>query len=396
MAKKKSNKSGFSIVFGAIIVFIGFILYALTGVDLLGVNTTDNGGTPPIVATSPRTSTGDFVELDVVNGFGYQSDFWQLYFTAPLNTRDRSQYVNGIDVNIAAAIDATNNTLDIAAFELNNEVITQAILDAHNRGVTVRIVADNEHGVDDDDTTLNELQLAGIPIVDDARTGLMHNKFMIMDGITVWLGSMNYTTNGVYRNNNNAIAIRSRRAVNVYQEEFEEMFTFRDFGIRSDPFNTGEFSQSGTPIEVYFASENNVANVILREIDNAQTSIHFMAFAFTLNNIGDAMIAQAEAGLEVQGVFETTGSETIYSEMPRLFCAGVDVRQDGNNGILHHKVIIIDESTVITGSFNFSANAGRANDENIMIIRNEDLANLYMDEFLRVQSIATPSDDVRC
>jgi len=395
MAKnKKSGNSGASMILAILVVVIGFIIYAVTGVDLLGI--TGTGDDQNTEVTSPRTSTGDFTEIDVPLGLGYEGDFWQLYFTTPSNTRDRSQYVGGVDTRLAAAINATNNTLDIAAFELNNEVITEAIIDAHERGVTVRVVTDDEHGLEDDDSTIVELELAGIPIVDDERSALMHNKFMIMDGITVWLGSMNYTMNGVYRNNNNAISLRSRRAVEVYQAEFDEMFERHEFGPRSDDSNTGNFTQDGVPIQIYFASENEVIDVLLAEVGNAQTSIRFMTFSFTRDDLGEAILDRAEAGVDVQGVFETTGSETQYAEMPRMLCAGLDVRQDGNNGILHHKVFIIDESTVITGSFNYSNNAVESNDENVLIIRDADIAALYIDEFLRVQSIATPADDIDC
>lgn len=387
MTKKESSKSsGPSFIIGIIIVVIGFIVYAVTGVDFLGIS-----NTPDTAATieAPRTSTGNFTEIDIPIGLGYQGDFWQLYFTSPLNTRDRSQYVNGVDIQLAAAINATRNTLDIAAFELNNLVITEAISNAHDRGVTVRIVTDDEHGLEDDDSTLIELELAGIPIVDDSRTALMHNKFMIMDGITVWLGSMNYTMNGVYRNNNNAISLRSRRAVETYQAEFNEMFERGEFGPRSDPSNVGNFVQDGVPIQIQFASENEVIDVLLDEITNAQSTIRFMTFSFTRDDLGLALLSRASAGVDIQGVFETTGSQTQFSEMPRLHCAGLDVRRDGNNGILHHKVFIIDEATVITGSFNFSNNAVDSNDENVLIIRDADLAALYLEEFLRVQSIAT-------
>lgn len=389
----QSNKTGCSIVFGTIIVLIGFAIYAVTGVDILGVTNPD---TPNISVTAIPTSSGAFGVLDVTHGYGYQSGFWQLYFTEPLNTRDRSQYVNGVDSNLAAEIDRVRNTLDIAAFELNNRAITDAILRAAQRGVTVRVVTDNEHGLEDIDSTVPELIAAGVPVVNDDRTGLMHNKFMIMDGISVWLGSMNFTTNGVYRNNNNLLGLRSRPAVEVYQEEFDEMFVHGEFGIKSDPFNTGEFTQSGTPIEIFFASENNVTNVILNELQSAQSSIRVMAFSFTINAFGDTMIARAQAGVDVQGVVETTGSETIYAELPRLYCAGINIRQDGNRGILHHKVMIIDETIVITGSFNFSANAGRANDENVIIIRNRDLASLYLDEFARLQAISVEPTDISC
>ncbi len=393
MAKKKqSSRSGPGLIIGILVIVIGFIFSAVTGVDIFGVLDAEEGG----AGTSSRISTGDFTEIDIPLGLGYQGDFWQLFFTVPSNTRDRSQYVNGVDIRVAAAIDTAQNTIDIAAFELNNVVITDALVAAHERGVTVRVVTDDEHGLEDDDSTIVELELAGIPIVDDERSALMHNKFIIIDGITVWLGSMNYTMNGVYRNNNNAISLRSRRAVEVYQAEFNEMFERHEFGPRSDDSNTGNFSQDGVPIQIYFASENEVIDVLLAEIGNAQSTIRFMTFSFTRDDLGIAVLERAEAGVDVQGVFERTGSETQFAEMPRMLCAGLDVRQDGNNGILHHKVFIIDESTVITGSFNYSNNAVESNDENVLIIRDGDIAALYMDEFLRVQSIATRADDITC
>lgn len=404
---KKSSKSGPNAIVAIVIVVIGFIIYAVTGVDFLGVNNNDSTSSPnatSVIATSAPVSNATSAPSGVSNvttipvgiGLGYQSAFWQLYFTAPLNSRDRSQYVNGVDVAVAAAIDATRNTLDIAAFEMNNTVITEAILNAHERGVRVRIVNDNEHGIDDDDTTLVELEAVGIPIVSDNRSALMHNKFMIMDSLTVWMGSMNYTMNDVYRNNNNTMMLRSRRAVEVYQAEFNEMFERGQFGTRSDASNTGNFSQDGVPIEIYFAAENAVTDMIVREINAARSSIRFMAFSFTLDSMGTALVSRAQAGVNVQGVFETTGSLTQYSEMGRLHCAGMDVRQDGNNGVLHHKVFVIDESTVIFGSFNFSDSAASSNDENLMIIRDRNIAALFLQEFGRVQNMATRPTAVIC
>ena len=66
------------------------------------------------------------------------------------------------------------------------------------------------------------------------------------------------------------------------------------------------------------------------------------------------MLERAKAGVTVTGIFETRGSETDFSDLGLLFCAGLPMRQDGNPGTFHHKVIIIDEKIVITGSLNFS------------------------------------------
>lgn len=401
MSNKGKNSGGnslVSIVLGGAVLIIGILIYAVTGVDFLGVLNGDDTSSAPSDPPPALVATGDVSPLEVGLGLGAEKDFWQVYFTSPSNSRDRSQYTNGVDVPLASVIGEVQNTLDIAAFELNNEVITQAILDAHERGVQVRMVVDDEHVLEDDDSTIAELQLAGVPIVDDSRSALMHNKFLIMDGLAVWTGSMNLTVNGVYRNNNNAIFLRSAEAVRTYQAEFDEMFLRGEFGRRSDPSNTANYTESGTPIEIHFASENEVVEALIRTISTAQSQIRFMTFSFTRDDLGQALLAEAESGVDVEGVFETTGSQTRFSEMGRLFCAGLPVFQDGNNGVLHHKVFIIDGQTVITGSFNYSNNAVENNDENVVIIRDPDLANLYLQEYERIKSIARTPDpeDLDC
>jgi phosphatidylserine/phosphatidylglycerophosphate/cardiolipin synthase-like enzyme len=107
------------------------------------------------------------------------------------------------------------------------------------------------------------------------------------------------------------------------------------------------------------------------------------------------MIDRSAAGVDVAGVYENTGSETEGAELRTFFCAGVPVRQDGNPRFLHHKLIVVDNRIVIAGSFNFSNNATDNNDENVIIIDNPEIANLYVQEFGRVWSIATEPDPAK-
>ena len=99
------------------------------------------------------------------------------------------------------------------------------------------------------------------------------------------------------------------------------------------------------------------------------------------------MIDRYQAGVDVRGVFETRGSDTAFSRYPNMRGIGIPVKQDGNRWFLHHKVIIIDGKTVITGSFNFSNNAAKNNEENVLILSdNRAIAQAYIDEFERVYS----------
>jgi phosphatidylserine/phosphatidylglycerophosphate/cardiolipin synthase-like enzyme len=120
----------------------------------------------------------------------------------------------------------------------------------------------------------------------------------------------------------------------------------------------------------------------------SRTRVDFLAFSFTHDALGQAVTQRGRAGSRVRGVFESTGSETRYSEFGPLKAAGFEVYQDGNPYVMHHKVFILDDRTVLFGSFNFSDNADRDNDENLLIIDNPDLARAFKAEFDRVVALA--------
>lgn len=400
MAKRKSTPSQqqrnlIGTILGIIVLIIAFVVSQITGIDILGVNPTPTPSIVPIPTI--LTTPGSVATFNLPQGFGAQKGFWQVYFTAPTGSRDPNTYSGGIDTMLATAIGAAQRSVDIAAYEFNLPTLTQAVLDARGRGVTVRVVTDDDDGLGDDETTLQQFVSAGIPVVTDDRSALMHNKFVILDGLTVWTGSWNYTVNDTYRNNNNALVIRSRQAVANYQAEFDEMFAQGRFGP-SSPSTTPnvQFAQDGIPIGAYFAPEDDVIRAIDDALSRAQRSIRFMTFSFTVDEMADILVSRAGAGVNVQGIFERTGSETEFSELTPLFCAGLQVRQDGNPFVLHHKVFIVDDVTVITGSFNISDNATTSNDENLVIISDPDLAAQYNAEFNRRWAEAVTPTSLSC
>ena len=362
----------------------------LTVVSLMVAScaTTSGTTTPPTAApatTAPSTPVSDIEIVTLGLGRGYISDWWAVFFNEPSGSSDESTYVNGIDVPLVDAIGQVQNTLDIAAFEMNNPLIVEAIMDAHERGVTVQMVTDDEHGLEDKDGIVQGIKDAGIAVVDDSRSALMHNKFMIMDSAAVWTGAWNYTINGTYRNNNNALVMQNAKAVAAYQAEFDEMFKDKEFGPRSTDDGLIQFTEGDTEVSILFASEGNVIEAVANEVLKAESDIRFMTFVFSSDSLGEAMLEMvAKPSVTVQGVFENRNSTASWSQLPPLHCAGASVRQDGNSYVLHHKVIIIDDDTVVTGSFNFSGNASKSNDENLVIIKNKDIAGFYIEEWQRM------------
>jgi phosphatidylserine/phosphatidylglycerophosphate/cardiolipin synthase-like enzyme len=181
----------------------------------------------------------------------------------------------------------------------------------------------------------------------------------------------------------------SRELADNYTAEFEKMFVQRKFGPNKPKGVPNPSLQvAGLRMENYFASEDGVAAHVIEKINQAQKKIHFLAFSFTHNGIGEAMLARKRAGVELQGVFETTGSNTQFSQFGKMKQAGVDVYQDGNPYVMHHKVILLDDHVTIFGSFNFSENADKDNDENLLIVDDPTFTAEFEREYQRVLATA--------
>src|SRR6185369_8887448 len=112
---------------------------------------------PTEVSVLPTNTSKPVGQTPLEQGFGAQKGFWKVFFSAPTGSGNRANYVGGIDYQLADAINQVQRTLDIAAFEFNDPVITAAVLAASQRGVVVRMVVDDENGIKNTDTTLGQL-----------------------------------------------------------------------------------------------------------------------------------------------------------------------------------------------------------------------------------------------
>ncbi len=367
---------------------LGFVSIALL---LLGSACASETPTTP-TAETPQTQPApvdvtetpgfELTEVPLPAGYGAHASWIDIYFTDPESPL-ASQETGGPDGPLAASIDAARLTVDVAVYSMSLRSIRDALIRAHERGVLVRVVmeSDNLEG-----SAPQALVDAGIPVLGDRREGLMHDKFVVIDRSEVWLGSMNYTYSGAYEDNNQLFRIRSVEMAENYTKEFDEMFVDDKFGEDVVPETPNpEVSIDSIRMEVFFSPDDGVANRILEILNEAQESIYFMAFSFTTDEFGEAIRAQAENGLTVAGVMEEEQVKSnIGTEYDPFKQAGLDVFIDGNDGQMHHKTMIVDGKIVITGSYNFSLSAETRNDENLIILYNEQIADFFMQEFQRM------------
>jgi len=310
---------------------------------------------------------------------------WEVFFTNPANLK-KTGTVNPRD-GLISTIKNSSKSFYGAFYDISSMEIADGLIAAHKRGIDVKLVTDNNNF---SGAAVSKILESGIPVASGNGTGLMHNKFAVIDGSSVFTGSYNTTDNCTLRNNNNAILIRSPELAGIYSSEFQEMFGSGIFGNRKEEGAFSWFTKKyyvkldDIIINVYFSPEDNIEKIIYDRIKKAGTSVKFMQFSYTSDVIGEMMIKMFKEGIAVEGVFEKKGSDTEYSEYIKMKIESVPVKLDGNKYAMHHKVIIIDDRMVITGSFNISRNANINNDENIIIIESREVAAKYIEEFNRI------------
>ena len=305
---------------------------------------------------------------------------WQVYFSEV----DAGENHYSLEKWLVAKLTDAAERIDAALYDLDSVPVADALIEAHRRGIQVKIFTET----DNIEQQIRRLQKVGIPVVDDKDPdSYMHHKFVVIDERYVWTGSYNTTYNGAYKNNNNVILIDSVVLAYNFTQEFEELFSSRQ--VRKHSGKVAAYPKvklsDGTQIFAYFSPKNDTISSLLKEIQSAKKSIHFMAFSFTHDTLGKAMRDRFKAGVDVQGVFEGRQANNRYAEFDSMKKAGLSVVLDENAGAMHHKVIVIDRETVITGSYNFSKNAETRNNENLLIIKgNPEIAEAYVAEFERV------------
>lgn len=274
---------------------------------------------------------------------------------------------DNLTMHFISYIQGSNSSLDCALYDISDRVRQELV--RKNRQAQVRLVTDNENAGTEGDAVKAD------------SYGLMHNKFCIRDSKDVWTGSYNPTDRGTL-NDNNALVIRSEHIAGLYQEEFDEMWS----GIfkRGDRTKRNRIDYSSNRIEVYFCPEDSCAEKIYDELEDAEQSIHFMVFSFTRTDYLD-LLNRKSREVRIKGIFEKTRINQRYNIYNKLSQnKGIELKLDRNRYVLHHKVFVVDNRTVITGSFNPTKGADTRNDENVLIIRDRNIAGQYLAEFNRV------------
>jgi competence ComEA-like helix-hairpin-helix protein len=392
---------------------------------------------------------------------------------------------DNLEQQIIDQIRAARSSIDVAVQELRSPRIAQTLRDRQRAGLRVRVVIENSYNrplsvlqteevtqladreqeryrenfrlMDADgngqlsaeeiqnNDALKVLQNAGIPWLDDtadgsAGSGLMHHKFVVIDGQRVVVTSANFTISdlhgdfqhkGSLGNANSLVVIENAAIAALFTQEFNGMWGDGPggkldslFGVKK-PFRPPQLMQVGnatvwvkfspTPADIPWASSSN--GLITQTLRQSRKTVDLALFVFSDQHIADELAGVAQRGATIRVLIEPTFAYQYYSEgldllgvaLPRRInsktsTAAIACTTEAENkpwqtpatsmgvpklpkgDLLHHKFGISDRRTVIMGSHNWSEAADRLNDETLLVIENPTVAAHYVREFERLFS----------
>ncbi len=360
--------------------------------------------------------------------------------------RQIERYGDDLEQIIISGIEGATTTIDVAVQDLNLPRIAQALVNSAQRGVRVRLILENQYAnptsaeaVQSGNPTgaptsaLQTLRNAGIPLIDDTAdgskgSGLMHHKFLVIDGQQVLTGSVNLTLSGIHGdmgvpnsrgNANSLLRINSPQLASYFTEEFAQMWGDGPaaqpdslFGLQKRDRPAQQLAIANSHITLQFSPlsptqpwQNSTNGLISRTLSQSTQQIDLALFVFSDQPLANQLQAQVQKGSQLRVLIDPGFVYRSYSEaldmlglaLPNQRCKIEADNQPWTKPIstvgsprlppgdkLHHKFAVIDSKTVIVGSHNWSQAANTENDEALLIIENKTVAAHFNREFNRL------------
>lgn len=270
-------------------------------------------------------------------------------------------------------ISSSKKSIDCAVYDISLDTVTDALISKADQEVTVRFVSDYQRS-ESKYSSIGRLKDSNVSVITNAtESSYMHNKFCVFDQKTIFVGSMNFTLNGNYKNNNNVLIIEDKELAKEYIRKIDSFFK-GDFSLDISKEADKKFYGN---VENYFCPEDDCLYHLLDIIQDVNYSLECMLFSFTLddffNTIKNKDISQKYI-LEKRNV-------SSFSQYNNLRNNNIPVLLDQNPNSMHNKFCIVDSSIVLTGSMNISKNGTENNDESFLIVYDSDIAKEYSDYF---------------
>ena len=324
-----------------------------------------------------------------------------LFFVDPVKAKKaQNKILNDVGLSLVALIDNAQTSIDIAAYGFDGQDdIINALRRAKKRGVRIRGVVD-DYGATlykRTNSVVKEFGFktdANVPMAQRqfekeftrSKNALMHNKFVIVDGKYLWTGSTNLTNYCMTLNSNNTVVIVSKDLARVYQNEFDQMHENNKFHTLKEVVeNKNNLIINDSNISVYFSPQDKVlTNAIIPIIKEAREKIYVSMFYLTNYWITNALVEANNRGVEIKIIVDSTLQKEPKSQIDELEQAGVSIKIENWSGKMHQKSMVVDGYITVIASTNWTGASEYSNDENMLIIKNENISQKQEREFFRL------------
>lgn len=226
---------------------------------------------------------------------------------------------------------------------------------------------------------------------------LMHSKYIIRDGLAVWMGSANFTTGAWSIQDNNIVILESQDIAGNYETDFEELWEAeRIAGTGKN--DHGETNIDGVDVEVDFAPGDGAAmdSFIANQISAANSEVLLASMVISSGAVLGALVDAIERGVKVWGIYDGPEMNNVIKDWGKSKYGTGDAKiaqwnavknnliakhstpysEGGPHDFMHDKVLVVDQQAVVTGSYNFSQNATH-NAENMITLYDTAIASQY-------------------
>lgn len=264
---------------------------------------------------------------------------------------------------LVTAIQEARSNITLLIYSLLDKKIIAALKNRAEEGVKVVVVADPvasqgvERKLGEKVTTI---------FARSSSSGIMHCKALAIDGKQVWFGSTNMTYE--------ACRVQGNLLAGFYSPVLANAIERKGIALFSKKKNTNAYFDVNLPdqtLNFYWSPEGGkeAEERIQKLIAGAKKSIQIAMFTFTNKQVVKALSDAQARGVAVTVIFDkessTTISRAVYQQCKRLkIPSGIRLK----DGLMHHKLCIIDEETLIMGSSNWTKAAFSRNDEATLIL----------------------------
>ena len=308
-----------------------------------------------------------------------------LYLQVP-STLPSTSIKTSFGEELVKLIDNAQYEISFAIYGLRGQdEILKALMDAQERGVSVKGVVDSDSH-DKNYYSDTYALYKYFEIVSDHKSYIMHNKFFVIDKSIVWSGSSNISDTGTGGYNaNNCLVMSDVNIANIYLKEFNQMFYEKKFHNKKEVVTYEDIQTEDSLVSIYFSPKSNTYETALKKlIQNAHQYIYIPVFYLTHKDLAQQLIQAKNRGVEIKIILDATAARNKYSMHRELRKNGIEVKVENFGGKMHIKSIIVDYKYIVSGSMNLTKAGNSKNDENTIVVQNTNIAKQYKSYFLKL------------